>query len=203
MHSFTLPADNRGRRTPVVQGMHLHLRSACAGLALLTLAGCVLPPARYGPYGPVPPAVVAQALPPMYFYPERDQSDGQQDRDRYECYRLAVRDSGVDPGMTPVTRPWSPPPPSARRDGADVAGGAVTGAIVGAAVSRPRNAGENAVIGALFGALLGAIAQESRAQAAEAAQARRAEADARARVPLDNFRRAMGACMRSRGYTVG
>ncbi|MFO1327467.1 MAG: YMGG-like glycine zipper-containing protein [Rubrivivax sp.] len=188
--------------------MHLHTYRTGAGTAALALAlpllgGCVLAPARYGPYGPPPPAVVAQALPPMYFYPERDQTEAQQDRDRYECYRLAVRDSGVDPGMTPVTRAWTPPPPPARRDGAEVVGGAATGAILGAAVSRPRHAGENAVIGAMFGALLGAMSQESRAQAAEAAQAQRAAADARARVPLDNFRRAMGACMRSRSYTVG
>lgn len=195
--------------------MHLPFRGAATGPLLraataltlststLLLGGCVLAPARYGPYGPPPPAVVAQALPPMYFYPERQQPEAQQDRDRYECYRLAVRDSGVDPGMTPVTRPWTPPPPPVRRDGADVVGGAVTGAVVGAAVSRPRHAGENAVIGAVFGALLGAIAQESRAQAIESAQARRAAADERAREPLDNFRRAIGACMRSRGYTVG
>lgn len=180
------------------------LRALLATLALFTLGGCVLAPARYGPYGPPPPpGVVAQALPPMYFYPERQQDEPRQDRDRYECYRLAVRDSGVDPGMTPVTRPWSPPPPAARRDGADVVGGAATGALVGAALSSPRRAGENAIIGAVFGALLGAVAQESRAQAAEAAAARRAAADARARAPLDDFRRAMGACMRSRGYTVG
>lgn len=187
----------------VVRSMDLHLRGAAAGLALLTLGGCVLPPARYGPYGPPAPAAVAPALPPMYFYPQRELSEPQQDRDRYECYRLAVRDSGVDPGMTPVTRPWTPPPAPARRDGADAVSGAATGAILGAAVSRPRHAGENAVIGAVFGALLGAMAQESRAQAVEAAQARRAEAEARAGLPLDNFRRAMGACMRARGYTVG
>lgn len=178
------------------------VRGLAALVAASLLAGCVIAPTRHPyRYGPPPAPAAAVDLPPMYFYPERGQAEPQQDRDRYECYRLAVRDSGVDPGMTPVSRPWSPPP--VRRDGADVVGGAATGAIVGAAVSSPRRAGENAVIGAAFGALLGALAQESRAQAVEAAQARRAEYEARSRVPLDNFRRAMRACMQSRGYTVG
>ena len=177
--------------------------SLAAALAVLTLAGCVIPPTRYPDrYRPLPPppAAVTQS---MYFYPERGQAEATQDRDRYECYRLAVRDSGVDPGMTPVSRAWYPAPPVARRDGAEVVGGAATGAIIGAAVSSPRHAGQNAVIGAVFGAVLGAVAQESRAQAAEAAQARHDAAAQRARWPQDNFRRAMSACMQSRGYTVG
>lgn len=191
-----LPHPLRGRTLPGL---------ALAGLTVVLLGGCVIQPTRHPyRYAPPPPqAQAAPALPPMYFYPERGQGDEQQDRDRYECYRLAVRDSGVDPGMTPVSRAWSPPPPPVRRDGADVVGGAAAGAIVGAAVSGPRHAGQNAVIGAVFGAMLGAAAQESRAQAAEAAQARHAEAASRARQPLDNFRRAMGACMQSRNYTVG
>lgn len=171
----------------------------------LALAGCVVAPPRYargGYYDAPPQAPVGSA--PMYFYPERGQPEGAQDRDRYECYRLAVRDSGVDPGMTPfVTQRMPGPPPAAYRDGGEVVAGAATGALLGAAVSRPRYAGENAIIGAIFGGVLGAISQESRAQAAEAAYARRADAASRAQVPYDNFRRAMGACMQARGYRVG
>jgi hypothetical protein len=194
-------------------GMFLHphagtprlgARARAAVVLTTLLAGCVIPPTRHPErYAPRRVAPPAPALPPMFFYPERGQSESHQDRDRYECYRLAVRDSGVDPGMTPVSRAWTPPPPPVRRDGAEVVGGAATGAILGAAVSSPRQAGNNAVIGAVFGAVLGAVAQESRAQAAEAAQARQAAAAERARQPLDDFRRAMGACMQSRGYTVG
>ncbi|MCA0244901.1 MAG: glycine zipper family protein [Proteobacteria bacterium] len=177
---------------------------AATALAVLALSGCVVAPVHHRPaYGPPPAPVAAPAAPPMYFYPERGQGPELQDRDRYECYRLAVRDSGVDPGMTPVSRPWSAPPPPAPRDGAEVVGGAVTGAVLGAAVSSPRQAGPNAVIGAVFGALLGAASQEARAQASEAAMARHEAAMARSQGPLNNFRRAMGACMASRGYTVG
>lgn len=148
-------------------------------------------------------APLQATLPPLYFYPERDQPDAQQDRDRYECYRWAAHQTGTDPGMTPVRRPLGPQPLPPVRDGADVVAGAATGAVLGAMVSRPRYAGENAVIGAIIGTLLGAIGQESRAQAAERAQARQQQVDEAARQPLENFRRAMGACMTARGYRVG
>jgi hypothetical protein len=192
---------------------------AWMALASAMLMGCVVAPvAPPPPPRPAPPPPVhtpqgrspaaAPASSPMYFYPERGQGEAQQDRDRYECYRWAVRETGVDPGMTTVRQPV--PVPVAGpvvRDGGEVVAGAATGAIVGAAVSSPRHAGAGAVIGAIFGATLGAASQEARAQAIEAAQARRQEAAAAAaesaRVPLDNFRRAMAACMQGRGYRVG
>jgi hypothetical protein len=160
--------------------------------AAALLAGCAAP-SRHEP-----PLVAAPPLPAMYFYPELSQDEGRQDRDRYECYRWSVRESGVDPGMTPVRH--VPPPRAARRDGGEVVAGAATGAIVGAAVSSPYRTGEGLVLGAIFGSLIGAAAQESRVQAAEAAYERRL---ARHQIPLDNFRRAMGACMSGRGYRVG
>jgi len=171
-----------GRRT-------LAVWVATAGL----LSGCVVAPQQ-----PAPP--VAQPAPQqaMYFYPELSQTEQRQDRDRYECYRWATRESGVDPGMTPVRQ--VPPPRAAVRDGAEVVAGAATGAIVGAAVSSPYRTGEGMVLGALFGTLIGAAAHESRVQSAEQAYARRM---AYQQVPLDNFRRAMGACMTGRGYRVG
>lgn len=192
---MTLPSPPCG---PPVARRNPH--AVPAALLAVVLGGCVVAPPRPLPRVTAPPPPLG--APPMFFYPERGQTAERQDRDRYECYRLAVRDSGIDPGMTPVMRPWTPPP-QARRDGADVVGGAATGAIVGAAVSGPRHAGQNAVFGAVFGALLGAAAQESRAQAAEAVAARQAQAAARAQQPRADFQRAIGACMRARGYTVG
>jgi hypothetical protein len=177
----SLPSSMRGIR-----------RLAGAAL-LLALAGCVV-----APPAPPLPALPPRSATPVYFYPERGQDETRQDRDRFECYRWAVRETGVDPGMTPVRE--LPPPRPVVRDGSQVVGGAVAGAVVGAAVSSPWRSGEGAVLGAIFGATLGAIAQESRAQAIEAAHSRRAQVDY---VPLDNFRRAMSACMEARGYRIG
>lgn len=189
--------------------LHLHphrVALVTSGLALALLSGCVIAPARH-PHGPYAPPPQAQSLPPMYFYPDRGQPEALQDRDRYECYRWAVGQSGFDPGMTPVTLPPQTPPQPVARDGADVAAGAVTGAVIGSVASSRRHSGEGAVIGAIFGAALGAIAQESRAQAIEQSNAAREQQSQAARqaamAPLDGFRRAMGACMAGRGYRVG
>ncbi len=142
----------------------------------------------------------------MFFYPERGQSEATQDRDRYECYRWAVSQSGSDPGMTPLRQPWAAAPAAVPRDGAPVIGGAAAGAIVGATLSSPRHAGEGAVLGAIFGAMLGAASQEARAQAIEQRQAARQDARQQAQEAhernMEPFRRAMGACMAARGYRV-
>jgi len=169
---------------------------AAFAVTAVLLSGCVVAPPRHA--APPPPTVQPAPQPTMYFYPELSQDDGRQDRDRYECYRWSVRQSGVDPGMTPVRH--VPPPRATVRDGGEVVAGAATGAIVGAAVSSPYRTGEGLVLGAIFGSLIGAAAQESRVQAAEQAYAHRL---AYQQVPMDNFRRAMGACMSGRGYRVG
>jgi len=161
-----------------------------AAVLAASLAGCVVAPPRA--YAPPPPQ------PAMYFYPELSQNEAKQDRDRFECYRWAVRETGVDPGMTPVR--YAPPPPAAVRDGTEVVAGAATGAIVGAAVASPYNTGPGMVLGAIFGSFIGAAAQEARVQSAEQAYAQHV---ATQQVPARDFRRAMHACMTGRGYRVG
>lgn len=181
-------------------------RYTAAAIAMsLALAGCVAAPPMARE--PTPPPMSTPVSAPIYFYPERGQDAARQDRDRYECYRWAVGQSGFDPGMTPVTLPMQAPQVVPSRDGAEVAAGAVTGAVIGSAASSWQHSGRDAVIGAIFGAALGAIAQESRAQAIEQANAARAQSNQAARqvalAPLDGFRRAMSACMPGRGYRVG
>jgi hypothetical protein len=215
-----LPPVNGGEAPPRCVGMRNHpmntrpnsqrLALAVSLLLAAALSGCVVAPVEHGRYGrPVyrtapPPQPVAAA--PMFFYPERGQTEALQERDRYECYRWAVRETGSDPGMTAVRRDAAPQQAglagAPRADGADVVAGAATGALLGAAVSSPRQAGPNAVIGAIFGAALGAAAGEARNRAIDEAQARQALAAQRAQAPQDNFRRAMSACMLGRGYNV-
>jgi outer membrane lipoprotein SlyB len=141
----------------------------------------------------------------MYFYPTHGQSEARQDRDRFECYQWAKAQTGIDPGMTPVRGP-GPVVVAPQVTGAGAAVGAVTGAAIGAATSGRRGGGEAVVLGAIIGTMLGAVAESATAQARAQAEAQ-AYYDARSQ-PLslhqvDAFRRAMGACMSSRGYTIG
>jgi len=84
--------------------MHNSMPRFVALLGLgLALTACVVARPVAGPPIRAPEPLPAPA--PMYFYPERGQEAALQERDRYECYRWAVGQSGFDPGMTPVTLP--------------------------------------------------------------------------------------------------
>jgi hypothetical protein len=138
----------------------------------------------------------------IYVYPNAGQSEGQLDRDRYECHVWAVKQSGFDPSQSQpgynqrIVVSAGPPP------GTNTVGGAVTGAIIGAAVSRPRNAGGGAVIGALAGAAIGASADNANEQRTERIQQRYDQRYARVEQRAGDYRRAIGACLEGRGYTV-
>jgi hypothetical protein len=174
-----------------------------------------LPPPVYDPSrGSAPPPMVAdrgRTSASLYFYPERNQDDARQDRDRYECYRWAVGQTGFDPGMTavrevPPPARRAPPPPPGVSERADVGAGAVTGAVVGTVLSGRHHGAQGAVLGAIFGAMIGAAASDNRqrvdSQAEARAQARDAARAEQAERPMNDFRRAMTACMEGRGYRV-
>lgn len=166
-------------------------------LAAAALSGCATPRP--------PPRRVAVAEPPIeqvFVYPNSGQSEEQLDRDRYECHVWAVKQSGFDPSVPhpgyrqSVVINEGPPP------GTNTVGGAVTGAIIGAAVSRPRNAGGGAIIGALAGAAIGASADNANEQRSERIQRRYDDRSAQVSQRDADYRRAMGACLEGRGYTV-
>ena len=174
---------------------------AVAALAAVLSACVVAPPPRDLPPPPPPPNVT------VYAYPQQGQSPQQLDRDRYECSTWATQQSGFNPSAPNV-------PPHERvqvvggpAPGSGVAVGAITGGILGAAVSNPRNAGAGLLLGALLGGAIGAGAEASADAQAQAAadshvnarmQAQAAQIERRA----SDYRRALGACLEGRGYSV-
>lgn len=159
------------------------------------LSACVTPPPRtYAVPAPPPQRV--------FVYPAHGQSPEQTERDRYECHTWAVQQTGVDPSRADanpyervVVQPSTPP-------GANTAGGAVAGAIIGAIIGGPRNAGAGAVLGGATGAIIGASADANAQQQARMTQQQINETAAEGRARADAYRRAIGACLQGRGYTV-
>lgn len=142
----------------------------------------------------------------VYFYPTKGQSEAQRERDRYECYLWAVKQSGFDPGQSQLAphqriqvTPTAPP-------GNDTAAGAVGGAIVGSMMSSRHDNGFGMVFGALTGAMLGAASDEARQQQAAQAQQQYDAKDSQHYARIDkqarDYQRAMTACLEGRGYTV-
>ena len=184
-------------------------RNAVKALLLLSsaalLAGCVEepPPRPHRAYSPPPPPAPNTQV---YAYPQQGQTPEQTDRDRYECHEWAVQQTSFDPSA-PGTPPHdrvvvaSGPPP-----GTNTAIGAVAGAVLGAVIAGPRNAGFGAVAGGITGAAVGSTGDAANAQAQQAqVQSIRAQ-DARQAAAMDqkaaNYRRAIGACLEARGYSV-
>lgn len=170
---------------------------------MLLLAACESPP----PPNSVPPPVVSPPSTEVYFYPTKGQSKAQQERDRYECYLWAKEQTGFDPSapnLAPHQRvrvvPTTPP-------GEEVKKGAIAGAVMGAVVARPGEEAEGAVKGAIAGAIVGAAAESAREQQTRQIEAQRqAQLDAQHAARLEqqasNYRRAMSACLKGRGYEV-
>jgi Glycine zipper len=145
--------------------------------------------------------VLAAAQP--FFYPERGQTQQQQEADRGQCYSWAVQQTGFDPATARVTTAPPPPPQQVVGSGAmarGAAGGAAVGAIGGAIGG---DAGKGAAIGAASGALIGGVRRnrqikaEQEAYQSQAAQQQGAIANAQV-----SYDRAFAACMTGRGYSV-
>ena len=173
------------------------LRLITAGAVLATLTACAT--TQYD-------QPVAYTAPPpnttVYAYPMHGQSSERQSRDRYECSVWAVHQSGFDPSAPNVpvydrVAVQGPPP------GTDTALGAIAGAVIGAALSDRWDRGSGAVFGALTGAMIGSAGDAANAQANDQAMGASAQAQDRsmARQAMD-YRRALGACLQARGYSV-
>jgi Glycine-zipper domain len=193
--------DSRlGNRTAAAERKHIHSRIVVRessrpiqrfwrGVALSALALVV------------PAFALAQSPPQLYIYPLKKQSVEQQDRDRYECHRWAVQQTGCDPSKTYPNNPSYQDPKPYRPSGPQVLRGAGRGAALGAVGGAiTGNAGKGAAAGAAMGGLMGGFRKmdERRRQAAQE-QANAASALASQQM---NYTRAMAACLEGRGYSV-
>jgi hypothetical protein len=142
----------------------------------------------------------------VYFYPAKGQTPERQSRDQYECYNWAIQKTGFDPSQSSIpterrVKVVPMPPP-----GHDTAVMAIAGAVLGALIAGPRHAGTGALIGAGSGAVIGATSDISRQQYAqqmdEAYNRPNQALDTRYETKANDFRRAMGACLEGRGYSV-
>jgi hypothetical protein len=178
-------------RTPL-----LNLRNGSVLALAVLLAACVAPP---------PQRVMVQnesLPPPIMVYPAHGQSSDQLERDRYDCHVWAVQQSGFDPsrpgvpaGQRVVVEPANPP-------GTGTAVGAIAGAILGAAIAGPRAAGAGLLVGGLTGAAVGTASDVNAQAQANYEQARIDQSQAGAQAGYMNYRRAIGACLDARGYTI-
>lgn len=178
----------------MVRGIRL-IRALAVLAAGTALAACVTPPPR---------AVRVAGPPPqrVFVYPAQGQSAEQLERDRYECHVWAVQQTGVDPSRTDagayervVVQPATPP-------GANAAGGAIAGAILGAIIGGPRNAGAGLILGGATGAIIGSATDANAQAQARQTQAQINQGEAQGRSRAESYRRAIGACLTGRGYTV-
>jgi hypothetical protein len=184
------------------------LRSALAGALLscvLLLSGCIeAPPPRPSRVAPPPPM---QPPPPppseVFAYPQHGQTPEQQERDHFECSTWATQQTGFNPsapGVPPQQRVQvvSGGPPS----GVGTAIGAATGAIFGAAVSNSWQRGAGALAGAVVGGAIGNAADQSNAQQTRTVVVQDRRGLAFQDQQVANYRRAIGACLDARGYSV-
>ena len=97
----------------------------------------------------------------MVIYPAKGQSEQQMEKDKYECYSWAKKQTGFDPMQVPTA---SAPPPKQEPARGGLGRGAARGAAAGAAVgSLDGEMGKGAAAGAIVGGVVGGIRRREQA----------------------------------------
>jgi hypothetical protein len=178
----------------VLRNKHRWVLRAAPLVGVALLAACVEQPVRTVAVAPPPPP------PKLFVYPANGQGPEQLERDRYECHVWAVQQTGVDPSL--------PSTPQAERvvvapaPGTATVTGAVGGAILGSLIAGPRAAGAGALFGGVTGAIVGSSVDAQNAAVAQQAQREINQDVSAQRAAGQSYRRAIGACLEARGYTV-
>jgi hypothetical protein len=134
-------------------------------------------------------------------YPKKGQSKQQMEKDKYDCYQWAKKETGFDP-LAPATASTSPPVKEKTKagPGRGAVGGGLVGLGVGALMSAP---GKGAAIGAASGALIGGVRRRKHTEKQEEKEQQWAQGEAADRQQKQNYyNRAFSACMEARDYTV-
>jgi hypothetical protein len=136
---------------------------------------------------------------PTYIYPAKGQSDEQIEKDKYECYQWASKESGFDPMQSQQATQPQPQQPTTSVGGAGrgAAKGAAIGAVGGAIADN--DVGRSAAIGAAVGGIAAGVRQ--RRQQLDQLQQQQAIAHQQSQQRA-NYNRAYGVCLEGRGYTV-
>lgn len=132
----------------------------------------------------------------LYVFPSKGQSQQQQKKDEFECYKWAMEQSGVDPLNLPkvqATTQSGPTGGAVRGAAKGAAAGAAIGAIAG-------DAGKGAAIGAAAGGM-GGLGRGRQAQAQQNQQSQ-ATAAATEQEIKNSFVKAFSVCIEGKGYTV-
>lgn len=141
----------------------------------------------------------------LYVFPAKDQTSAQQSLDEQACYTWAVQQAQYNPITDGSPNKDSAAVAAANKAAAATQGaavqGAAKGAVVGVAIGAiAGNAGEGAAIGAVAGGVAGRRAKKK--AEANAAQQGAAQATADSAAVMNNFKKAMSACLTGKGYSV-
>jgi hypothetical protein len=134
-------------------------------------------------------------------FPNKGQSDEQLEKDKYDCYQWAKKQSGFDPMEQPKA---SAPPPAKEAPEGGTVKGAARGALVGVAVGAiAGDAGKGAAIGAASGGLIGGMKrhdQETQQEKKEQQWANQQAAEYEKN--RAKYNKAYCACLEGKDYTV-
>ena len=144
---------------------------------------------------PIPPAPMKPPAMGLFVYPGSGQDAAKQSYDENLCYAWARQQTGIDPTVAVAPVQAAEVPRGDAVKGA--AGGAIVGTAVGAIVGET---GEGAAIGAVAGTAKGRRERKKKKKEAEA-QAQQATQDQETQ-RKDTFKKAWGACLEGRGYSV-
>lgn len=147
------------------------------------------------------PATTSSQNGQVFIYPKNNQSQAQQDKDRYECHRWAVQQTGFDPSVPYPSNPNALDPQPYRPSQPHVLKGAGHGAALGAVGGAiAGDAGKGAAAGAAMGGLAGGFRR--RDERKEQAATQQQQTQSQASQAAAGYQRAMAACLDGRGYSV-